>query len=48
MTPALEAIIKKLKTNLDYWSQYGEMKVQKKDLRALIDYIEKTKEGQNQ
>lgn len=47
MTPALIDTIRKLKTNLKHWSRYDYIKVQKRDLRALITYIEKTKEGQN-
>ena len=47
MTPKVEFIIRQLKRAMQYWSKNEEITVRKWQLQELIDFIEKTKEGQN-
>jgi hypothetical protein len=47
MTPKVEFIIRQLKRAMQYWSKNEEIPVRKWQLQELIDFIEKTKEGQN-
>lgn len=46
MTPRIEHIIKQLKGLMQYFHYREEIPVRKWQLQELIDFIEKTKEGQ--